>query len=453
MFIRPPRLALVSAFSLTLVSGLLAQDPPQRPWRLREALGTPDWLKVSGSLRLRYEGLTGQYRTASRLDYADHLMVQRTLLRADAKFDTLGLTAEIQDSRHYGGGNGSMIDTTVVNPLDVLQAYGEIDGKLGSGSQRLRLGRETIDVGSRRLVARNRFRNTINAFTGVDWEWESEHSSVRGFWTMPVMRRPTDLPSLVDNELVFDRQSVDVQFGGASYEQEIDGHAVNAYFLVLLEDTGRHRQLYTPGARLLRKSKRGMIDYELEAALQFGESRTSATGADLDHIAWFAHASVGYTYNVAWTPRVQLAFDYASGDQNPTDGDNNRFDTLFGARRFEYGPTGIYGAIARSNILSPEARVSVRPVKELRAILAWRALWLASDQDAWTTSGLRDASGNSDVYVGQQLESSLRWDVIDRSLTVELGGVILFNGDFQRQAPGGQRGDTAYAYLQAAWTF
>ena len=86
-------------------------------------------------------------------------------------------------------------------------------------------------------------------------------------------------------------------------------------------------------------------------------------------MAGFAHASAGYTFDAAWTPRVRVAWDYASGDADPNDGQNNRFDTLFGARRFEYGPTGIYGAVFRANLNSPEIRLILKPNKQVTIIV------------------------------------------------------------------------------------
>ena len=91
------------------------------------------------------------------------------------------------------------------------------------------------------------------------------------------------------------------------------------------------------------------------------------TTQDLDHFAHFHHLSLGYSFDVPWSPRLSLHYDYASGDDDPSDGDNSRYDTLFGSRRFDYGPTSIYGAFARSNINTPGVRLALEPSHEIVA--------------------------------------------------------------------------------------
>ena len=75
-----------------------------------------------------------------------------------------------------------------MNAAELLRAYLEYQGAgPGAGTLRLRGGRITMDVGSRRFVARNRFRNTINGFTGFDAQWSSDEGhTLRAFYTLPV---------------------------------------------------------------------------------------------------------------------------------------------------------------------------------------------------------------------------------------------------------------------------
>lgn len=366
------------------------------------------------------------------------------------------------DGRHYGGGVGSALSVSNVNALDVLQLFAEFRfGTNGNDLPRhqLRLGRQTIDLGSRRLVARNNFRNTINAFTGASWRWVASdtRSSAHVFWTTPVRRRPDDLASTIDNVIELDDQDLDVQFFGGFYERKlrIGALQVEGYVYGLEEDAPgtRHRSLITPGVRLRRPAATGELDIEIETAYQFGNSRLDATGPSLDHQAWFQHLSVGYTFRAPWTPRVRFAFDFASGDRDPDDTDNQRFDTLFGARRFEYGPTGIYGAIARSNIASPELRLELKPGSDLQWLVATRALRLASRRDTWTAASITDASGASGRHLGQQVETRIRWNLRQSTVRLEAGIAYLFNGRFQEEAVGGQGTDTAYGYFQTSWTF
>lgn len=431
-----------------------------KPWRLDDVLhenGFPEWLSISGSLRVRWEGIEGQFRAANRLDDQDNVIVSRLLVRARADFDPLILTIEGQDSRQYHGDRGSALGTSTVNTVEVLEAnIGLRLGEMAGGTHQVKAGRITFNLGSRRLVARNRYRNTINAFTGVHWEWKDDQQKLTAFWTFPVRRRPTRIGRLVDNDIYTDEEDADVNFFGVHYEvQDNEGYVVEVYGFGLLEDQrgSRRRNLGTFGGRLMKKKKVGHFDWQAESAIQLGRSAIGGGGPRFDHFANFMHLSAGYTFDCAWTPRVRLAFDYASGDEDSTDRDNNRFDTLFGARRFEYGPTGIYGAIARNNLLSPDLRVEFKPAKKVACFVATRAFWLASDEDAFVAAGVIDRTGNSGQFVGQQVETRVRWDVVKNSVRIETGVAYLFDGDFQREAPGGQGTDTLYGYLQCAFTF
>ena len=478
----------LSAVFLSLASPLLGQDGkavssavPQdaqepkkaaepKPWRLNGALGGPSWLTVSGEQRSRYETLNHQFRSAANGNdlYAgnDDVLALRTSVRIDAKGDALGGTVEILDSRQYGMQTDSFVDTTMVNTSDVLQAYGSAQlGELGDGKHEVRVGREAIDLGNRRLVARNAFRNTINAFDGADWLWSSKDVSARAFWLMPVERRPSDNDALRNNEFEFDNQDLDTQFAGFyGTKKWNDTDGVDVYVLGLDESGAgtRMRELVTVGSRLFGNcavnnqpvKRDGAWFYEVEATSQFGESKTSATAATIsDHEAWFAHASLGYAFDAPWKPAVQLAYDYASGDRRNNDGKNNRFDTLYGARRFEYGPTGIWGAVARANLDSPELRLLLQPASDVSFMVAVRGVWLAEERDAWTASGLRDATGASGSHVGEQIEARIRWDVLPKSFEIELGCATLLEGSFQDRASGGQGEDATYGYLQTTFRF
>ena len=69
-----------------------------------------------------------------------------------------------------------------------------------------------MDVGSRRLIARNRFRNTINAFTGLDWQWNLGSQTFRAFYVLPIQRRVAD--NILDNHAKFDSEDINVRFWG-----------------------------------------------------------------------------------------------------------------------------------------------------------------------------------------------------------------------------------------------
>jgi hypothetical protein len=451
-----PCLALLAALLCAGDSG--AAPAAGGPWRLDDHL--PERLSLEVQSRVRYEYLKDQFRALTEGD-AD-VLVLRTLVHA--RFEAtehLTLGAEMIDSRAYL--QDVPVGTGIVNAVELLQGYAQVrsDGPFGGASE-LRGGRITMDVGSRRLVARNRFRNTINAFTGIDWRWRGAgEREARAFWTLPVQRRPFLPRQTEDNEIQFDRETLDVQFWGVFYGDRLPGgHRGELYLFGLHEsDTDRrptrNRQLYTPGLRFWKPPSEGGLDYLVESVLQFGESRASAASArDLDHFAHFHHVEVGWSFAAPGSPRLVAQFDYASGDDDPDDGDNGRFDTLFGARRFDFGPTGIYGPFVRANLVTPGLRLQWKPAGTLSGFVSVRGFWLASDRDAWVGTGLRDRSGGSGRYLGSQIELRVRWEALPGNLRLEGGVAHLFAGRFRDDAPlSNGQGDATYAYTQATVRF
>lgn len=454
--------------SRTALACLMASMPNaahsgDSPWRLSEALGLSDRVFVSGQHRVRFESLDNQFRAGR--DGGDQILVTRTTLMGQLNLKKLTFAAELLDAREALADGGTPISTGEVNPLELLQAYVEmpVSNLLQPGStSSIRGGRLTMDVGCRRLVVRNNYRNTINSFTGIDWQWTgADNRRLRLFYTLPVQRRAGS--DLLHAEAQFDRETSGMRFWGAYYAPPGLPWRGNGeiYFYGLNENdtpefATRNRNIYTAGLRLHRTSQAGKFNYELESVYQFGESRASTSSTDvtnLDHSAHFQHFELGYTFPGPWQPQIIAQYDYASGDDDPGDGDNNQFDTLFGGRRFDFGPTSIYGAFARANLNSPAVRVHFTPADLLKALVAVRGFWLASSHDAWTAAGIRDTSGASGNYIGTQIEARLQWAAVPGNLDIEAGIAHILDGDIMKNPPGNGAGDVIYFYTQALVSF
>lgn len=443
---------------------------PTKPrFLLHEALGSPSNLRISGSFRPRAEGISNQFRP-SNFAQNDILNSYLTTLFIEYETGPVRIGGELFDSRGYFQKRNSSAFTTEVNALEPGQAYLGIDlgDAAGDGTKSsLTLGRFTKNIGSRRLVSRQQFRNTINAYTGLSFDWQNaEKDRLAVIWTMPHTRLPDDTQGILDNEVAFDRESLDLQLFGASYTKaNVFGGTFEMYGYGLLErDSGtglrsvqtRDRRLFTPGLRLARAPKPGQFDYDVEAIYQMGLARETAAASDrkdLDVSAYFLHAEAGYTFDAAWRPRVSLHYDHASGDgRNPNS--FNRFDTLFGARRFEYGPTGLYGPVQRANMISPALRFEVTPSVVWDAFVAYRPLWLESPTDAFAATLIRDRSGRSGTFAGQQIEGRIRYWIVPDAMLLDTGLAYLIKGDFLRNAPNApDTGNTFYGYLNTTLFF
>ena len=210
----------------------------------------------------------------------------------------------------------------------------------------------------------------------------------------------------------------------------------------------------TFGARLFRAPKANAWDYELEGIGQGGHARTSTRVTDIDDRpvhAGYVHGAVGRTLPGAFKPRIAVLADYASGERSGRS--ITRFDTLFGARVFELGPTSLFGAVQRANLVSVELLGEVKPDGRSDITAAVRPLWLVSATDSFGATSVMDAAGSAGHHAGTQLEARYRRFLIPDKLRLSIGGAYLVKGRFLKDAANApQTGDTTYGFMELTAT-
>lgn len=421
---------------------------------------------VGGSLRLRTEYLADSFRLLAPA--VDQLYLSRLELHLTYRLDHWRVDLEIQDSRAWSAEPLSPLGTDDVNVLEPINLKISRRWSISEGnSAEVSIGRMTVDYGSRRLLAKNRFRNTSNAFQGVLGSFTSHQGETRLLYSYPLQREPSvfNEEALRDHEFALDKAGRSERFWGVMHDlpQRDDRPALSVYLFGSQRSDRRERptadrDLLTAGLRALQQA--GAYDWEAEAAYQWGSSRAgvlSPSASDLDHRAWFTHLHLGR--QLSPTLNLRLSYDHATGDKDPVDGSNERFDRLYGARAFELGPSGIFGAAIRSNLRSPALRLHWRASDGQSWLLSHRWLQLDSARDAMLTAARRDPSGASGRDVGRQWELRWRWRPPASSFDVEIGAAYLVKGSyFSGRNPDAllnpvDQSDSRYGFLQFSRRF
>ena len=435
------------------------------PLQAADSAGEPAHsVTVNGSHRSRYERLDPQYRAG--LGGSDAVLALQTNVMLTAARGRLSFVGEITDARAEWNNTDSFF-TGVVNTLEPVQTFvaWRLDGALQAGSESsLRVGRMTVDLGKRRLLARSTFRHVFATFTGADWQWRGTAGNrARALYLAPMRIQPTAGAELLANEQELDRAARYTALYGGYYlfAPWTERSQLELSFLKFNSSRGPGEgagplDIDTLAARLFRPVARSGLNYELELGVQRGESTASAAPAAplLAHRAYYAHAELGYAFDVPWQPNLLLQYDRASGDADPTDTENERFNPLFGERRFDTGPTGIYGPFQRSNIATPGLRLTFNPAPRWRNMLAYRDFRLAAKRDAWVGSGFRDSTGQAGGSLGRQLEGSFTYTAIPERLSIETGFAYVHSGRYaERLAGAAFRGNPRYVYAAITTNF
>ncbi len=416
---RPSR----SATAMLLAAGFLA---------LLHAAGAPASaaeFDLSGAVRVRPALVDGQVRPGAAT--SEGVLELRTILNATVTSGPARFVLELRDSRTHGQPKNSALVAGDVNAFEPVQLKASVDlGDLaGEGTKlRLVLGRTEMQFASRRLFATGDYRNAAFFFTGVDAVLETRGGAdLELFWMLPQTRRPDDAEAVRANRPALDRERLALQLFGFSALAPAGGKGFELGFtLVGLSERDRpgfdtrDRKLWTLGPRLLKPPAPGELDLEVEAYLQGGEAAPVDTprGDAVPVRAGMVRAVLGYGWRGACAPRLALEFDHVSGDA--PGGRYGRFDPLFGARRFEFGPSSIYGVLGRANLTSPGVRFTFEEPGRADGWIIARGLWAASATDVFSASGVRDPTGASGRFAGVQVDARARAWLVSRRLRADL---------------------------------
>lgn len=401
---------------------------------------------VSGSFRVRYESLNNPiFPTSSTArEQSNQRLSTRFIVNSTVSYQNLAATIEIRDSRVFLDENDPTLTANQVNTLEPTQFFitykPERESSLYEVSA-IKVGRMELDYGSRRLLAKTAYRNATNSYDGIVVEARFADWQVHGVYVLPVSRFPTDSESLDGNERAFDKSFSERKFFGVYAASKDNNVKLQSYWLK--EDDSealatKNRDLYTLSVDYTQPFNNGLIT-NIEVVGQTGASYQTASANDTDEKDVRAYMLFGYVgKQITDNTFLRAEVDYISGDNDTSDDTISDFDTLYGVRRFDFGPTDVYQAMPRRNLKAVGLRSVSKPAKAHNIMLGYKAMWY------------QKAPQDVDSFIGHQVEARWRYQVRPE-LRLVLGGAYLKKGE------GFARGDysdnSAFLFTGALYTF
>lgn len=430
----------------------------ERVWNryIKNALNLPNWMDLGLEQRTRFGVYDHPWRSSQSLGRTDPQIEQRSRVRVGLNRGSIKFLFEGQDSRTHLDDSSDFVNNTIVNQMEILQLVvsATAENMFGMGLRAdLHVGRFTMDFGRGWLIWRNRARNTTNAFDGLHGQIGKEQVwRMRAFLVEPVIR----------DDVQLDEQSKRNMFWGVYGEtNRVPWLLSNAYYFGLNDqqdsNVSRHRTFSTFGVRMYKNPIKKQFDYEIETIWQTGKR------GSVNHFAHFQHVRAGYTFDLPWSPRILLHYNYASGDRDPNDSQDSAFDMLFGARR-EFNAIANFGPFFLNNISSPGWRIIAVPRKGWLVQLKHRVWYLATSRGGFgnrpfvtSTNGvLLDATGGSGNFLGQDIEVRVQWTIND-NWNFDAGYTHWFKGTYfdrlpaSADLPTGGNIDTDYFYIETTF--
>lgn len=336
------------------------------PLSAAESSFLPRWISLGGELRGRAESWFGSERLSdtTEWDYLGRIRLNATIQPTR----NIQVFVQFQDSRAVHP-SSLVLPPTVVNPIDLRQAYVHLGSRDEKNGMWIRIGRQPLSFGAARLLWMSEWGNVGPGFDGIRLGLGRDSFTLNFFSAAAVRNVLGEIDTL----------HTDRQMHGffASFRKLIPNATVEPFLLwkhnhvVFCERGSRgHMDLATWGFRTGGKLPH-RFDYISDLALQNGhQSRDTVRAGAI-------HQEIGVKpWKSESAPRLAFEYQRASGDRQSGDGLHTSFDQLYPAWKF-----GTADPIGWSNMQELASSAEWSCPKGVQCRASYHRFWILSRND------------------------------------------------------------------------
>ncbi|MDD4869885.1 MAG: porin [Kiritimatiellae bacterium] len=393
-----------------------------------------DKIKFSVEDRVRYEYKYDFDFDNNKDDHGD-LLFNRLRLNCKIDFNEKNtFFVEGLDGRVYAH---DITKPTQTDQFDLHQVYLNFQDLMSLPFD-VKVGRQEMKYGKGRLIAAPTWANKITAFDGGILRFKKA-----GFYSDLFYGQYVPY-----EEAKFNHSSDDVSIKGiyCGYQESKDTAQYEAYYINNINVAGSNDvKRNTFGARMLVPLFMGLVS-DLEGGYQFGDEGPK------DVSAYALHADVSRVFaDIVWKPKLTVEYNYASGDEDSTDGKINTFVPIY---QTTHDPYGVMDFFRWQNMQELGCLLTLEPQKKLKVIQETHCFFLAETSDYWyASSGSKVKStinSSAGSYTGTEISLVAKYDLAEY-LKLEGGYAHFFTGSYLNDV--GTDDDADWVYAQVVVKF
>lgn len=357
---------------------------------------------IGGQLRARaeYRSPIG-YTNKTNMDADDDIYSLRTRLSADfLANDKVRAFVQVQDSRQFGQ------ETSIAsndNLVDMHQGYADISDFI-SDKLSLRAGRFEMSYGDQRMISALDWSNTGRAWDGARVRFTPNAEQKEKHWVdifatiIKINSNPPAASTIVDEKQTFLGIYGSHPFSDALL---LEPYVLSRSYTVpqFIDELGKKGDFRDTSIGTRWKYSADPLSVTLELVYQFG----SLAKSDID--AYASALDVRYSLGGSLSSKVGFEHTFATGDQDPTDGNRETFEAPF---TFAHYYQGLADVFAWKNGQDFHPYFICEPTKGWTLQVDYHLFSLVQEKDSWyapTGTAIRtDATGSSGKGIGSELD-------------------------------------------------